>query len=90
MLDWISNFAKDQGMMAVIAILALLFSGKVIWGMSTDLAVHVQHDGENNRLLRVICLEEAHDDNWRQACLDSRYDENRLVRGIAPNQTAMH
>ena len=88
MLDWISNFAKDQGMVAVIAVLALLFSGKVIWGMSTDLTLHVQHDGENNRLLRVICLEGAKDDSWRQACLDSKYDDNRLVSGITANQTA--
>ncbi len=88
-LGAIKDFAHEQGVMALIAIMVLLFSGKVIWAMSNQLALHAIHDGENNRLLRVICLEGAKDDNWRQACLDTKYDENRLAIRTPSYQAAI-
>jgi hypothetical protein len=77
-LDWVDQFAREQGIMALIAVGALLFLGTVVWGMDRTLQEHVQDDPESIRLLRVICESVAKDDPWRRACVDASYDANKL------------
>ena len=74
-IDKISKFIKEQGLVASILIAVLLFTGKVLWGMNTNLNLHMMNDTENIRLLRVICVAVAGKNlALEAACVDAKND----------------
>ncbi len=82
-IDQVRTFIKEQGIMAAIAIGALVFAGSVVWAMNNTLNIHVLNDSENTRLLRVICVGVANNDlRLRAACVDASYDQ------LAPRNTS--
>ena len=87
LLEWSRQFAHDQGIMALLVVGLLLFGGKVLWGMDMTLDQHAANDTESIRLLRVICLSVAKDDAWRQACVDAKFDADRLAERINGNNS---
>ena len=85
----IDKFIKDQGVATFFAIAIAIFTGTVVWGMSTKIDQHVVNDIESIRLLRVICESVAKTEDWRRACVDARYDSDKLVFRATPDKNTV-